>query len=121
MRDFPRITKPCASCPWSVTNNSSDIPNFSLDLAERLAACSPDERGFGPDFESPVFACHASKESAEFACAGWLATVAHCHPRIRFAVALKQLPKEALAPGDDWPELHDTYGDVLEKLRATAK
>ena len=30
------------------------------------------------------------------------------------------IPEDALAPKEDWPELHDTYGEVLAKLRSTA-
>lgn len=41
------------------------------------------------------------------------------HPNIRLAVAAGAIPPEALAPGDDWPELHATYGEVLAKLRAS--
>jgi hypothetical protein len=26
---------------------------------------------------------------------------------------------EMLSPGEDWPELHETFQEVIEKLRAT--
>lgn len=29
--------KPCASCPWRRAAGAADIPNFDLDLAEKLA------------------------------------------------------------------------------------
>lgn len=73
----------------------------------------------GPDFDASVFACHQSKPGEEFACAGWLATVVHCHPRVRLAVSLKRLDAAALEPGKDWPALHENYQQVLDKLRAT--
>ncbi|WP_408580788.1 DUF6283 family protein [Burkholderia cepacia] len=114
-----RLTQPCASCPWRTSARAEDIPNFSMDLAEQLAATCPDSRGMGPNYGARVFACHQSKIDDEFACAGWLAKVGHRHPEIRLAVTRGQLEPSALAPGNGWPALHDNYADVLEKLRAT--
>lgn len=111
--------KPCASCPSQRAVAAGDIPNFSLELAEKLAGTCPDHRGMGPDFGASMFACHQPPEGDEFACAGWLAKVGHCHPAVRFAVASGRLDPAVLAPGDDWPELHDNYPEVLDKLRAT--
>lgn len=116
---FPRTSKPCPSCPWRVDQTAADIPHFSIDLAEGLVETSPDARGFGPGFQNKMFACHRSPEGEEFACAGWLAMVGHAHPRVRVAVMEGRLPVAALRPGNHWPELHETYGDVLAKLRAT--
>lgn len=56
--DFPRIGKPCPSCPWRVDKDARHIPNFDLEKAEGLAQCCPDSRGFGPSFGSSMFACH---------------------------------------------------------------
>lgn len=111
---------PCRSCPWRVDQDAQAIPNFDLDLAERLAATSPDARGFGPDFGSPQFACHQSREGAEVVCAGWLAVVGAAHPQVRMQVIRGQLDPAALEPGDGWPELHGSFVEVIEKLRATA-
>lgn len=91
------------------------IPGFSLDLAEGLAATSPDERGMGPDAFAPQFACHQSREGAEIVCAGWLAAVGENHPMVRLAVARGEYPLGALEAS---PELHDTFSEVIEKLRA---
>lgn len=113
------LAKPCPACPWRVDAGAQDIPNFDLELAENLAATCPDERGMGPDFGASMFACHQSKEGREIACAGWMATVGHCHPGVRLAVALKRLDASALRPGARWPALHPNYQQVLEKLRAT--
>lgn len=113
------LAKPCPSCPWQVDKDASDIPNFSMDLAEGLARCCPDERGMGPDFGATMFACHQSKEGAEIACAGWMAIVGHRHPGVRLAVATGRLDASALRPGERWPALHANYQQVLEKLRAT--
>jgi hypothetical protein len=111
--------KPCASCPWRKDSTAADIPNFSMELAERLASCSPDSSNVGPDHDAKLFACHQSKPDAELACAGWLAVAGHRHPRVRFAVFKKKLDESALEPGPDWPELHPSYPEVLEKLRDT--
>jgi hypothetical protein len=111
--------KPCPSCPWRRTAGASDIPDFDLKLAEKLADTCPDHRGMGPDFGAAVFACHQSRDGQEFACAGWLATVGHCHPAMRLAVISGRLDPALLEPGADWPELHETYGEVLDKLRIT--
>lgn len=114
-----KLNTPCASCPWRLDATAADIPNFDLELAENLAATCPDERGMGPDFHAGIFACHQSKIDEEFACAGWLAMVGHASPRVRMAVGQGLIDAEALEPGKDWPKLHDNYGEVLEKLRAT--
>ncbi|EOZ4842669.1 TPA: DUF6283 family protein [Pseudomonas aeruginosa] len=118
--DFPRIAAPCPGCPWRVGKDATDIPHFSMAKAESLAKTSPCEKGYGPSFTDDMFACHQSKVGEEFACAGWLASVGHAHPRVRLALMQGRLPESALAPGKDWPELHSTFQEVIEKLRATA-
>ena len=118
--DFPRIAKPCPGCPWRVDKDASDIPAFSLEKAEALARTSPCAEGVGPTFDDTLFACHQSHEGQEFSCAGWLATVGHRHPRVRLAVAMGRLPSSALEPQADWPELHASFQEVIEKLRSTA-
>ena len=114
------LKTPCPSCPWRVDQTAEAIPGFCIDKAEALVACSPDERGRGPDFSSPMFACHLSSVGKEMPCAGWLAQVGHAHPRVRLAVLTDRLPPENLKPGKDWPALHDNYSDVLRKLRASS-
>lgn len=114
------VRKPCPSCPWRVDQDATAIPNFSLELAEGLAATSPNEQGYGPDFGSPQFACHQSHEGGEIVCAGWLAAVGGAHPAVRMAALTGSVPMEALSPGEDWPELHESFTEVIEKLRATA-
>lgn len=112
--------QPCPSCPWRVDQTAADIPNFQITLAEDLAASCPDDRGFGPDFGSPVFACHQSRPSDEVVCTGWLAVVGNCHPMIRLKVMLGGIKAEALAPGPGWPVLHTSFQQVIEKLRRTS-
>ncbi len=111
---------PCPSCPWRIDQDALAIPYFSLDLAEQFAATCPDDRNMGPDFGSPQFACHQSRPGVEIVCAGWLAVVGNAHPGVRLNVALGHTPHEALSPGEGWPALHGSYGEVIEKLRVTA-
>jgi hypothetical protein len=111
--------QPCASCPWRTDQDARAIPNFSLDLAERLVGTSPDARGYGPSYGAPLFACHQSREGEEIVCAGWLAAVGAAHPNVRLAVLSGSIHPNALAPGDGWPELHEDFSEVIEKLRAT--
>ena len=119
--NLPHMTKPCASCPWKCESVVDDIPRFSMELAEDLASTCPDRRNMGPDGGASIFACHQSKDEAEFACAGWLAQVGHRHPGVRSAVASGRLDPRVLSPGLDWPMLHDDYEQVLRKLRMTCR
>lgn len=107
-------------CPWHLDRDAQDIPAFRLELAEKLARTCPDERGRGPDFGAPLFACHQSKVGAEVHCAGWLASVGHAHPGVRLAVISGRLEPTQLEPGSGWPALHDSYAEVLDKLRRSA-
>jgi hypothetical protein len=118
--EFPRIAKPCLGCPWRTDKDATDIPAFSLAKAEGLAKTSPCAEGFGPSYTDSLFACHQSKEGGEVACAGWLATVGHVHPRVRLAVSIRRLDASALAPGKGWPVLHSSFQEVIAKLRATS-
>jgi hypothetical protein len=105
---------PCRSCPWRVDQDASDIPNFDLELAERLRdTCSG-------EFGAAMFACHQSREGAEVVCAGWLARYGRDNIAVRLQVMVGKIAPEALEPGDDWPETHETFDEVIEKLRATA-
>lgn len=114
------IRQPCRSCPWRVDQDATAIPGFDLALAEALAATSPDPDGVGPDPFAPQFACHQSCDGGEVVCAGWLAAVGARHPTVRLLVLAGELQTEALAPGDAWPELHQSFAEVIAKLRATA-
>jgi hypothetical protein len=64
-----------------------------------------------------MFACHQSKDGGEIVCAGWLAVYGHASIAIRLQVMSGKIDPEALSPGEDWPELHETFDEVIEKLR----
>lgn len=105
---------PCPTCPWRVDQDASVIPGFSLGLAEQI------ERTTHGEFGAPIFACHQSREGEEFACAGWLARYGYDSIAVRLMVMGGKIDAEALQPGEGWPELHETFEDVIEKLRETA-
>lgn len=112
------VRPPCPSCPWRVDQDATTIPNFRLDLAEDLAdTCG--RQGADVALDGRWFACHHCKPDEEFPCAGWLAATGWYHIGVRIAVSQGRVSPEALEPGENWPELHADYDDVLEKLRTT--
>lgn len=116
------VRRPCPTCPWRVDRDASTIPGFSLEKAERLDRTCPNDhgRGSGPNFGDPVFACHQSRPGEEVVCAGWLAVFGGLHPNMRLAVCQGRIDPAALSPGEGWPELHQTFEEFIEKMRATA-
>lgn len=64
-----------------------------------------------------MFACHQSREGEEIVCAGWLARYGWESIAVRLQLLAGKLSPEALEPGEDWPELHETFTEVIEKLR----
>jgi hypothetical protein len=108
------LRKPCPTCPWRVDQDASVIPNFSLDLAEGLVSTTGDELG------APQFACHQSQDGKEVVCAGWLARYGWDNIGVRLGLMSGKYTPEMLEPGPDWPETHETFDDVIEKLRRTA-
>lgn len=115
------LPNPCTSCPWRTGGSATNIPNFDLELAEKLRATCPDDRGMGPDWEAPMFACHQSRDRGEIPCAGWLAKVGHRSPRVRVAVLERRLDPKVLEPAPHWPPLWDTYQQVMTQLYATSE
>lgn len=88
-------------------------------MAEGLASTSPDRRGVGPDWNAPQFACHQSKPGEEFPCAGWLAVHGRAHPGVRWNLIQGHYEPSVLDRGADWPELHASYQEMMDKLRTT--
>lgn len=91
------------------------IPGFSLEKAEGLVHTTETHLG------APQFACHQSREDEEVVCAGWLARYGWDNIGVRIGLLTGQYEPEMLSPGDDWPELHETFQQVIEKLRASAE
>lgn len=105
-----RVNRPCAACPW---RKAAEPGRFPPERWEALAASSADERGMGPEYGAPLFACHKTPDAGERACAGWLAMEGPNHPGVRLAVMTGDLPVCALTPGEDWPALHETFIDTM--------
>lgn len=103
--------KPCPTCPWRVDQHANAIPNFSLPLAEGLV------RTTRPDLGAPVFACHQSRPEQQVVCAGWLVRYGWDSIAVRMMLLHKQLTRDDLTIGEDWPEMHSTFEQVITKLR----
>ena len=99
------IKRPCDECPW---RKDSEQGRFTPERWAVLSASSSDGN-FGADFDAPLFACHKTPDGKERACAGWLAMEGINHPRVRLDLVTGALPSCAIEPGEDWPELHETF------------
>lgn len=102
--------RPCAECPWVKVTPPG---RFSRERYEVLRATTGE-----PGNEAPIgaamFACHKSAEGKELPCAGWLAAVGYESLTVRVNLATGAIPPEALEPGEDWPELHGSYDEMME-------
>mgnify|MGYP003545231289 CR=1 FL=1 len=107
---FRTPKRPCGNCPWVTDTPPGEFP------AERYEALRSTTGGAGREAQigDPMFACHHSAEGDEYPCAGWLAAVGYFHLGVRFAVIRGAIPSEALRPGEDWPELFESYDDMAE-------
>lgn len=100
---------PCAECPWRKDTAPGQFPP---ERYEALRETATTEVGH-PELTDPMFACHKSKEDKELPCAGWLASVGLDHVRIRLAAACGEIDASRLHPGDGWPELYESYEDLM--------
>lgn len=105
MTDLPRRKRPCKECPWRKDTEPGQFPACRYDALENTTG----DRGREAPIGAPMFACHKSPEGREEACAGWLAAVGYEHLGVRLAVAMGRLDPGALLPGEDWPELFESY------------
>jgi Family of unknown function (DUF6283) len=99
------VKRPCDACPW---RKDAEPGRFTPERWKALAPSSSDGN-FGADFDAPLFACHKTPDGKERACAGWLAMEGANHPMVRLDVMLGAIPVCALQPGEDWPDLHETF------------
>ncbi|MFG1609513.1 DUF6283 family protein [Actinoplanes sp. NPDC049265] len=62
------------------------------------------------------FGCHKGEPGTgvDLACAGWLAQFGGDHVGVRLAIAQGRLPDGVLAPGLNWPPLHEDWADVVQ-------
>lgn len=103
---------PCPTCPWRVSQHADAIPGFKLGLAEKLVATTSDQLG------APLFACHQSRPEKEIICLGWLVNYGWDSIAVRLKMLRGEIDPDELERGEDWPELHDTFEEVIGKLRA---
>lgn len=108
--ELRRRKRPCEECPWRKDTPPGQFPAERYEALETTRGAPGEEAG---PF-APLFACHKSQDGREVACAGWLAVCGIDHIGIRIATARGRVPPEALRPGDDWPELFDSYDEMAE-------
>lgn len=104
-----RVKRPCDECPFRA---DAQAGRFTPERWGVLVEAGADERGMGPEFGAPLFACHKTPEGGERACAGWLAAEGANHPRVRLDVMMGAMPMEACSPGADWPDLFATVREA---------
>jgi hypothetical protein len=107
---LPYLRIPCEECPWLVDAVPGRFPEERW-LAMR-ATCDTGSGSAPPD--APLFACHKTRQGAEYVCAGWLAREGSGHVGIRIAVLRGRLPAEALSPSEGWPPLHPDLFSAAE-------
>lgn len=113
---FPRRTYPCNECPIRVDNATNPASQFpARKWAELTASVEDPVTGFGPSITDPMFGCHkgAPGSDSDLACAGWLVRFGGDHPRVRLALAMGRLPESAMVAGENWPELHESWTEVV--------
>jgi hypothetical protein len=102
--------KPCAECPWVKETEPGQFPRMNYERLRNTTG----EPGNEAPWDAPLFACHKSSEDNEMPCAGWLASVGHYSLRVRIFTSEGAIPPEAMTPGEDWPDLHETYEEMME-------
>lgn len=108
MSGLPHRRYPCRECPFRRDTKPGQFPACRYEALRDTAG----EPGAEAPLGAPLFACHKSPEGREEACAGWLAVAGAEHIGARLAVAMNRLPASALSPGEDWPELFDSYAEM---------
>ena len=102
--------RPCAECPWVKATPRGQFPARRYEALRDTTGEPGDEVPIG----SPIFACHKSQEGRELPCAGWLGSVGVYHLGMRLAAARGELGDSPFRPGEDWPELHESYDEMVE-------
>jgi hypothetical protein len=106
--------KPCPECPWV---KATAAGQFSRERFEALRGTTGEPGNEAP-LGAGLFACHKSAEGKEIPCAGWLAAVGIESLSVRLLISTGSLPAEVLHPGEDWPELHESYDEMAEAKTA---
>lgn len=102
--------RPCAECPWVKATPAGQFPRERYEVLRATTGSPGNEAALG----APMFACHKSADGRELPCAGWLAAVGYESLTVRVNLATGAIPPEAMEPGEDWPELHESYEEMME-------
>ncbi|MET7363224.1 DUF6283 family protein [Streptomyces sp. NPDC005562] len=117
-RKTPHQKRPCADCPW---RRDVEPGQFTADRYDALRNTSRQPQAVETVEDvvgQPMFACHKTIEGKEAACAGWLAVAGRENLAVRLAVAIGNLPEDALEPGDGWPSLFDSFEEMAARQAA---
>lgn len=101
--------RPCIECPWRVDVAPGQFPPERYEALRGTTG----EPGREAPLGAPLFACHKAPEGGEFVCAGWLAAVGLENLTARLLAVQGRLTGVGFHPGDDWPELHGSYAELL--------
>ncbi|MCD0446400.1 DUF6283 family protein [Glycomyces sp. A-F 0318] len=109
---------PCATCPWRKDAPLGAFPDSVFD-SSRHTSVQPEHWDGQAQAQ---FGCHASAPStgapASLTCAGFLAVAGRDNLSVRMAVLQGTIAPDALEPGEDWPELYDSYDAMAAANRA---
>lgn len=114
---LPRRNRPCGPCPIRADNCHKPESQFPAQRWEDLSRTVRDPvTGQEPWFDEIMFGCHKGEPGTgnDLACAGWLAVFGGGHFAVRLALIEGRVPDSALAPGEDWPPLHQTWAEVVQ-------
>lgn len=103
------VRRPCAECPWRKDTPPGQFPPERYEALRDTTG----SRGNEAWLDAPFFGCHKATTEEGFYCAGWLAAVGHWHLGVRMAVSGESIPAEGLEPGIDWPDLYQSYEELL--------
>jgi hypothetical protein len=101
--------EPCPECPWVKRTEPDQFPRRNYEQLRNTTGTPGKEVGL----DAPLFACHKSQEGKEVPCAGWLAAVGYLSLKVRLLVSHGEIPVEALHSDPNWPELHESFEEMM--------
>lgn len=106
-------TKQCAKCPWKVTTNPFDIPDYCELKHHGLEKTIAKEGVFNFGRTLNVMACHHSKPGEEEHCIGWLHNQLGVGNNI--ALRIQMMKCENIKDVEVYGEQHERFEDTLPK------
>jgi hypothetical protein len=112
---MPHRRFPCGECPVVKDNDDNPRSKFPAERWEMLRATVEDRPGDHALLGAPLFGCHegAPGTGADMLCAGWAAAFGRDSVELRVAIATGRLPADVLDRGAQWPELYETWDDMV--------